>query len=92
MPELPEVYAFNVKGITGNSQFDIKYAFPEKAENTLEVYDIKGTKIKVLSGENNAGFYSGRITMSNKPAGVYFLRMEANKGKFTKINKIVLVK
>ncbi|MBN1694575.1 S8 family serine peptidase [candidate division WOR-3 bacterium] len=91
-PELPEVYSFNIKGITVGNQLDIKYALPEKAKLKLEVYDIKGTKIKELSEEKPAGFYSGKIDMSGKPAGVYFVRMEENKKKFIKINKVVLVK
>jgi hypothetical protein len=92
IPKLPEVYSFNIKGITAGNQFDIKYALPEKAKFKLEVYDIKGTKIKEFSEEKPAGFYSGKIDMSGKPAGVYFVRIEANKKKFTKINKVVLVK
>jgi hypothetical protein len=92
IPELPEVYSFDVKGIIAGNQFDIKYAFPEKAEFKLEVHDIKGTKIKELSGENTAGFYTGKIDMRGKPAGVYFIRIAANGRKFTKINKVVLVK
>jgi hypothetical protein len=91
-PELPEVYSLNIKGIIVGNQFDIKYALPEKAKFKLEVYDIKGTKIKELSEEKPAGFYTGKIDMRGKPAGVYFVRMEANKKKFTKIDKVVLVK
>ena len=91
-PELPEVYSFNIKGITVGNQFNIKYGLPEKAKFKLEVYDIKGTKVKEFQEEKSAGFYSRKIDMSGKPAGVYFLRMEANKKKFIKINKVVLVK
>jgi Leucine-rich repeat (LRR) protein len=90
--KLPEVYSFNIKGITIGDKFEIKYGFPEKAEFILGVYDIKGTRIKQFSEENPAGFYSKKIDMSGKPAGVYFIIMEANGKKFTKINKVVLVK
>jgi Leucine-rich repeat (LRR) protein len=90
--KLPEVYSFNVKGITVGNLLEIRYALPEKAEFILEVYDIKGTKIKEISEERTAGFYSSKIDMSGKPAGVYFVRMEANKKKFAKTNKAVLVK
>jgi len=90
--KLPEVYSFNVKGISGSNKFEIRYAFPEKTEFKLEVYDAKGTKIKEISGENTAGFYSRRIDMRGKPAGAYFFRMEANGNKFTQINKVLLVK
>ena len=89
---LPEVYSFNVKGITENNHFEIRYALPEKAEYKLEVYDIKGTKVNEFSGESPAGFYSRKIDMSGKPTGVYFIRMEANGKKFTKTDKVLLVK
>jgi len=92
IPKLPKVYSLNTKGINAGNLFEIKYAFPEKTEFKLEVYDIKGTKIKEISEENPAGFYSTKIDMSGKPAGVYFIRMEANGKKFTKTNKVVLVK
>jgi len=90
--KLPEVYSFYVKRITGSNQFEIKYALPERAKFILEVYDIKGTKIKEFSEESTAGFYSRKIDMSGKPAGVYFIRMEANGKKFSKTNKVVLLK
>ncbi len=90
--KLPEVYSFNIKGITVNNQFEIKYGLPEKAKFKLEVYDIKGTKIKEISEENPAGFYSTKINMSGKPTGVYFIRIEANGKKFTKTNKVILVR
>jgi hypothetical protein len=89
---LPEVYSFDTKGITISNQIEIKYALPEKAKFKLEVYDIKGTKITELSEESPAGFYSGKIDMSGEPAGVYFIRMEANSRKFAKINKVILVR
>jgi hypothetical protein len=91
-PKLPEVYSFNIKGITVSNQFEIKYALPEKAKVTLELYDIKGTKIKELSEEKPAGYYSKKINMINNPAGVYFIRMQANEEKFVEINKVVLLK
>jgi len=90
-PKLPEVYSFNIKGITVSNQFEIKYALPEKAKVTLELYDIKGTKIKALSEEKPAGYYSKKIDMRGNPAGVYFIRIEANEKKFTQINKVVLL-
>jgi len=90
--KLPKVYSLEVKGITADKTLELRYAFPEKAEFKLEVYDIKGTKVKELSGKSPAGFYSRRIDMNGKSAGVYFLRIEANGKKFTQINKVLLVK
>jgi len=90
--KLPEVYSFDMNGITGSSQFEIKYALPEKAKFILEVYDIKGTKMKEISKESNAGYYSRKIDMRGKPAGVYFIRMDANRAAFTGIRKVILMK
>jgi hypothetical protein len=90
--KLPEVYSLEVKGITADKTLELRYAFPEKAEFKLEVYDIKGTKVNEFSGESPAGFYSRRIDMNGKSAGVYFLRIEANNKKFAQINKVLLVK
>ncbi|MEJ2355876.1 MAG: T9SS type A sorting domain-containing protein [candidate division WOR-3 bacterium] len=89
---LPEIYSLEVKGMTADNKFEIRYALPEKAEYKLEVYDIKGTKVNEFSGESPAGFYSGKIDMSGKPTGVYFVRMEANGKKFTQTDKVLLVK
>jgi len=90
--KLPEVYSFDVNGITGSNQFKIKYALPEKAKFILEVYDIKGTKMKEISEESNAGYYSRKIDMRGNPAGVYFIRMKANREAFTGIRKVILIK
>jgi len=92
LAKLPKVYSMSVREITTGNKFEIKYALPEKAKFRLEVYDIKGTRVKELSEESPLGFYSREIDMSNKPAGVYFIRMEANGKKFTKTNKFVLVR
>jgi len=81
-----------VNGITGSNQFKIKYALPEKAKFILEVYDIKGTKMKEISEESNAGYYSRKIDMRGNPAGVYFIRMKANREAFTGIRKVILIK
>ena len=81
-----------VKSITLGNQLEVKYGLPEKANVRFDIYDIKGTKIRELSEESTAGFYLKKINMNDKPAGVYFIKMEANGRKFTKINKVVLVR
>jgi Leucine-rich repeat (LRR) protein len=91
-PELPEVYSMRVKGITTGVKFGIEYSLPEKADVRFRIYDIKGTRIKEISEEKSPGFYSKNIDMNDKPAGVYFIRMEANGNKFTEIRKVVFVR
>lgn len=91
-PELPEIYSMTAKTVTTGNNLEVKYALPENANIRFEIYDIKGTKIKEFSEEQTPGFYSMEIEMTDKPAGVYILRMEANKNKFTESRKFILVR
>jgi hypothetical protein len=90
--QTPSVYSMVVKTVTVGNQLEVKYGLPEKADVRFDIYDIKGTKIKEISEEHTPGFYSIKINMADKPAGVYFLIMEANKNKFTESQKVILVK
>jgi len=90
--KLPKVYSITVKGITAGNKFEIKYALPENTNVIFEVYDLKGTKIKEFSEDKPAGFHSKKIPMSNNPAGIYFIRMDATRAAFTKIRKVILMK
>jgi hypothetical protein len=91
-PELPAVYSMSViKGIITDNQLGVRYGLPEKAKVKFSIYDIRGAKVRELSVESPAGNYSVKINMSNKPAGAYFLRMEANDRKFTGTGKFLLM-
>jgi len=90
--QTPRVYSMVVKTITVGNQLEVKYGLPEKTDVRFEIYDIKGTKIKEISEEHTPGFYSIKIGMTDKPAGVYFLKMEANNNKFTESRKVILVR
>jgi Leucine-rich repeat (LRR) protein len=90
---LPKKYSMNVKkGIVPDNQLEVQYALPGKDNVKFSIYDIRGAKVKELSEENPAGFYSVKIDMSGSPAGAYFLKMEAKEGHFTATKKVVLVK
>lgn len=91
-PDLPDTYSIIARGIAFANQFEVKYSLPEYTNLRLAVYDIKGTKIKEFSEGKPAGFYSQKIDMSNNPAGVYFIKMDSTKEKFTEIRKIILIK
>ncbi len=90
--EGPSVYSMVVKPITAGNQLEVKYGLPEKTDVKFEVYDIKGTKLGEISEEHTSGFYSIQIKMTDKPAGVYFIRMSANAKAFNEIRKVVLVR
>ena len=88
----PSVYSMIAKTISSNNQFEVTYGLPDKANVTFDVYDIKGTKLGEISKEHAPGFYSIKINMSGKPAGVYLIRMTANIKEFTEIRKVILLK
>ncbi len=74
----------------------ISFNLPEDADVSLEIYNIKGEKIRSLySGNQNSGkhqyLWNGKDS-NNRPvsAGVYLYKLEA--GKFSSINKMVVVK
>jgi hypothetical protein len=88
-----EVYSLNVKATATGSQVEFTYNLPEKANDIkFTLYNIAGLKIKEENlKENPAGFYSGRINLNGVSKGIYFIRMEANGGKFTQTKKFVLM-
>jgi hypothetical protein len=89
---LPESYSISVKGITAGNHFEFDYALPEQVSVRFCVYDITGKIVRESSKEEQPGFYLGKIDMNGEPAGVYFIRMEANGKKFTGTKKILLVR
>jgi len=89
--ELPKTYSMNVERITTDSRFEIKYTLPDKANVIFSVYDVMGKVVKEISKEEQAGFYSEKINIKGIPAGVYFVRMQANGKEFTKTDKVLLV-
>ncbi len=88
----PSVYSMIVKTVTAGNQFEVKYGLPEKADVKFEIYDIKGTKLGEISEKHTPGFYSIQIRMTDNPAGVYFIKMGINGKKFSKTDKVVLVR
>jgi hypothetical protein len=81
-----------VKTVTVGNLLEVTYGLPEKADVRFDIYDIKGTKLGGISEEHTPGFYSIKISMTDKPAGVYFLIMGANNNKFTASRKFILVR
>jgi hypothetical protein len=89
--KLPKTYSMSVERITTDKHFELKYTLPEKASVIFSVYDVMGKVVQEVSKEEQAGFYSEKINVIGFPAGVYFVRIEANGKKFTKTDKVLLV-
>jgi hypothetical protein len=91
LDDLSTVYAMNVRRGAADKTFEVRYSIPEKTSIKLGVYNINGTKVKEFRAEKTPGIYSIEIDMNGSPAGAYFIKVEANKGKFSSAKKIVLV-
>ncbi|MEP0548786.1 MAG: T9SS type A sorting domain-containing protein, partial [Rhodothermales bacterium] len=69
----------------------IRYALPEAARVTVEVYDAVGRRVAVLvDGEMAAGSHEAEWDAASMASGVYLYRMQA--GDFTKTLKVSLVR
>lgn len=79
-----------------NPETTISYNLREAGEVTLDIYNLKGQKVKTLVNERqNAGSYSivwnGKDDGNrNVSSGVYFYRMR--NGKFSSTKKMILMK
>lgn len=79
-----------------NNETAINYALPTDSPVLLEIYNIKGQKVRTLQqGYMPAGAYTakwdGRDNYGNAVgSGVYFYQL--NAGSFSKANKMVMVK
>ena len=83
-----------------NPTTTIKYALHEDSRINLEIFNIKGQKVKTLAeGNRSAGFHTivwnGKDNNSRTSAsGLYFYKMvsEGNSGRYTSTKKMILLK
>lgn len=69
----------------------IKFSLPEEQFVKITVYNILGKEVsKLVNGKLNAGRHDVLFDGSNLTSGQYFYKISA--GKFTKINKMLLIK
>lgn len=77
----------------------ITYGIPEAGNVTLKVFDMSGREVKTLvSGFNNAGYYTAKFDASGLASGVYVYRLAVSplnpieSGSFVSAKKMVLLK
>ncbi len=80
-----------------NPTTTLNYDLPEAANISLVVYDVLGRKVvELANGLHEAGYHLATWNASNVASGVYFTRFTAmdvsGDVKFSKINKLVLMK
>jgi len=69
----------------------IKYGLQEKANVSLNLYDLSGRLVKIFhSGTQEKGYYKIDIGDNELAKGVYFLKFETGNYKATK--KLTILK
>ena len=69
----------------------IRYSLPENTKVRLVIYDILGKQVaELVNGEQAAGYHDVKFDGSSLASGIYFYRLTTDK--FTKINKMMLLK
>ena len=92
-PVLPAVFELNNYPNPFNPFTLISYYVPENGEITLEMYDLSGKHLKVLSeGQRDAGYYRLHLhAEADMASGIYLLHLRSN-GNTVASKKITLLK
>ncbi len=96
--QIPNVNPLEVSNYPNpfNPQTTIKYNLPENGNVTLEVFNLKGQKVKTLvnqtqkSGEHSIIWDGKDDNARNLTSGIYFYKIK--QGKFTSTKKMILMK
>ena len=80
-----------IDSIPFNTMVDIKFTIPDKAEYSLNVFNVLGQKIKGVFNETfTRGEYTRQINLSSFSSGMYFIRLSSDKLNITK--KMIILK
>ncbi|NOS84412.1 MAG: T9SS type A sorting domain-containing protein, partial [Ignavibacteria bacterium] len=73
----------------------IEYQIPEVSKVSLNLYDVKGSKVKELVNQNQEpGYYSIKFDGNSLASGVYFytIVVQAPRISYTETKKMLLIK
>lgn len=87
--EIPSIYSMTADVLTIGSQLKVMYALPENSIVYFRVYDCAGREVRFIREVKEAGWYETYIDMTERPAGIYFISMEANGKRFR--NKAIMI-
>ncbi len=88
--EIPSIYSMTADVLTIGSQLKVMYTLPENSIVYFRVYDCVGREVRFIREVKEAGWHETYIDMTERPAGIYFISMEANGERFT--NKAVMIR
>jgi len=98
-PELPTEYALSQNHPNPfNPSTTIEYALPRNSFVRLDLFDLLGQHIQVLTNDSKqAGYHTVRFNAAGLPSGMYFYRIEARptdgtQDVFVEAKKLLLVK
>lgn len=75
-----------------SSETQIEFSISKETNVTIEVFNIKGQKVKTVVEENlDSGRYTRNLIMGELQSGIYFYKMVTDKG-FSQIRKLILIK
>jgi hypothetical protein len=91
---LPHVFALDQNYPNPfNPSTAIRYALPQRAAVSLEVYNTLGQRVaSLVNGTEEPGFHEIRFDGTNLASGLYFYRLRAQPGDFTETKKLLLVR
>ncbi len=92
MNNIPTEYSLNQNYPNPfNPSTTIRFGLPENADVQVIIYDMVGNKVDVLVNDNlSAGYHTYSWNATNRASGIYFCQMTT--GKFTSVNKMLLIK
>jgi hypothetical protein len=88
---LPSSYAVNAYPNPFNATTTIEYSLPQASGVTVEIYNLLGQSIAVLTSDYlQAGYHSIVWNSGDNPSGLYFVRIATNG--YSQSRKLVLLK
>ena len=74
------------------SEVEISFSIADESDIELEIYNLKGQKVKAHSVESRgAGIFSKTINTSDLPSGLYFYKLSSENGS-SDIKKMIILK
>jgi hypothetical protein len=79
-----EKNALSIAPTIGSSVFTVSYTLSSSAHTSLTLYNILGQRVRTLyEGMAVEGIHTERVSTSDLPSGLYFVRLKVGKSAYT---------